>query len=334
MDKIKLEERHERRLELLDDAAHEYLKVLANDLNLPYDQEYVNELNDAAADMMYSKGIKVWYPSIKRNSDGSIRTAEFYERDKVADFNRFVTLILRDGDPDYPLGKLSVIQIRTSLSDDELIPAIKAACQDYLNTPEGRKDWEFNCNNFNYGDFDTDVPNDFCIPHGFMKLNGVSDILDLDFNEQLASLDEEDEEDEKIVNETDDIIIELPFATLYLKNEDIDDIMCTAMDGCSYWCAAAEPVGDYLGKYASEQISRGGTLIFYPVEDEKVELDLEKFKRGLCKYYSSIGAEELKKMINNGDIDPEHVEIDPGCVDADIADVILQYALFDELVYS
>ncbi len=44
-------------------------------------------------------------------------------------------------------------------------------------------------------------------------------------------------------------------------NECIDDIMATALEGgITYWCDDAEVVGDYLGEYASEQISRGGTL--------------------------------------------------------------------------
>ena len=46
-----------------------------------------------------------------------------------------------------------IISIRTALPSDEIIPAIKAASQDYLNTPEGKNTWEENCQNFNYGDF-------------------------------------------------------------------------------------------------------------------------------------------------------------------------------------
>ena len=61
-----------------------------------------------------------------------------------------------------------------------------------------------------------------------------------------------------------------PKETISLKyeiavtNEDIDDIMCIALEGgiTPMWCTAVKPVGGYLGQFASEQISRGGKLEF------------------------------------------------------------------------
>lgn len=48
-----------------------------------------------------------------------------------------------------------------------------------------------------------------------------------------------------------------------LTQQDIDDIMVAALEGgINYWCdEAAVEGGEYLGKYASDQISRGGTLL-------------------------------------------------------------------------
>lgn len=70
-----------------------------------------------------------------------------------------------------------------------------------------------------------------------------------------------------------------------LTQEDIDDIMCGALEGgITYWCDEAKVVGDYLGEYGSEQIARGGKLRlhlpepFDKDETEYYELDLEKFK--------------------------------------------------------
>lgn len=98
---------------------------------------------------------------------------------------RFVTVIVKEQDgmdiKSYP------IHIRTSLPNDKIIPAIKAAAQDYLNTPEGRKTWEENCSNFNYGDFDLNVSNEFCIPHGFSVIaTNMADVIEDDFNVTLA----------------------------------------------------------------------------------------------------------------------------------------------------
>lgn len=48
---------------------------------------------------------------------------------------------------------------------------------------------------------------------------------------------------------------------IVLTQEDIDDIMCGALEGgITYWCDEAKVVGDYLGEYGSEQIARGGKL--------------------------------------------------------------------------
>ena len=64
-----------------------------------------------------------------------------------------------------------------------------------------------------------------------------------------------------------------------VSDEDIDDIMSAALDGgITYWCGKAEVVGEYLGEYASEQISHGGMLKLYDIEDDSVsELTLDKF---------------------------------------------------------
>ena len=44
-----------------------------------------------------------------------------------------------------------------------------------------------------------------------------------------------------------------------VSNEDIDDIMVSALEGgINYWCRKAEVKGEYLREYASDQISSGG----------------------------------------------------------------------------
>lgn len=74
---------------------------------------------------------------------------------------------------------------------------------------------------------------------------------------------------------------------LVVTNEDIDDIMTGVMEGgINYWCDEVSVVGDYLGEYASEQISRGGQLILHDIEeDETYTLDREKFMKGLKMYF-------------------------------------------------
>ena len=71
-----------------------------------------------------------------------------------------------------------------------------------------------------------------------------------------------------------------------VTGENIDDILATALEGgINYWCDRAEVVGDYLGDFASEQISRGGQLKLFDFEAEEVYLlTKEKLIDGIKKY--------------------------------------------------
>jgi hypothetical protein len=113
-----------------------------------------------------------------------------------------------------------------------------------------------------------------------------------------------------------------------LTTEDIDDIMVSALEGgITYWCGRAEVVGKYLGEYASEQIARGGSLILHDAENgDADELTLQKFLKGVQmainqNYYSDYGW-------FTGD------SIDTCQVDAEVADCIIQLALFDDVIYG
>lgn len=112
-----------------------------------------------------------------------------------------------------------------------------------------------------------------------------------------------------------------------LTEEDIDDIMDAAFYGINYWCGEAEIVGERLGDYASEQISRGGTLKLYDAESDDVwELTLEKFLNGF-KLWVTNGDDEYGALQSDG-------TVDTGEIDSAMADMIIQYALFDEIVFG
>lgn len=116
---------------------------------------------------------------------------------------------------------------------------------------------------------------------------------------------------------------------LEITEEDIDDIMAAALEGgISFWCARVDVKGEYLGEYASEQISRGGTLRIYDgVGDVPYDLNRESFIRGLERYLESPNYETLY-------FDSGKYKVDTGSIDSCAADCIIQYALFDEIVYS
>ena len=113
-----------------------------------------------------------------------------------------------------------------------------------------------------------------------------------------------------------------------LTEEDVDDIITTALEGgINYWCNEAEVVGEYLGEYASEQISRGGKLRLYDAESDDVwELNIENFMKGF-KLWIENGNDESGARTSDGGVD---------CceIDAEMADMLIQYALFDEIVFG
>lgn len=112
-----------------------------------------------------------------------------------------------------------------------------------------------------------------------------------------------------------------------ITSDDIDDIMACALEGgINYWCCCAEVIDKYLGDYASDQISRGGTLILHDAESsDKWDLTLDKFLKGMkLAIEQGIG---LSVNLADG-------SIDIGEIDAEVADTIVQLGLFGEVMFG
>lgn len=118
-----------------------------------------------------------------------------------------------------------------------------------------------------------------------------------------------------------------------ISDEDIDGLMVTALEGgINYWCRSATIKRDEDGTmsgvtaegviYASDVISKGGTLILTDVEepDEKWELTLPLFLQGLTK------AMEWGEFGSVSDLMDGH--------DAETVDVLIQYAVFNDIVFG
>lgn len=115
---------------------------------------------------------------------------------------------------------------------------------------------------------------------------------------------------------------------IVVTDEAIDEIMCDSFEGgVTYmWCSAANVIGEYLGEYGSEQISRGGEVEMCDREsDDKWILNKEKFLNGVKlwieKGYNPRGS------VRDGKIDTYEL-------DAQDADNIVQLALFGEIVFG
>lgn len=119
------------------------------------------------------------------------------------------------------------------------------------------------------------------------------------------------------------------FKTVKVTAQDIDDIVATAFEGgINYWCGSAKVVGDYLGEYASDQISRGGEIILTDFEDEEEQytLTLPKLLKGIKMAAEQEYFTEYDWVNGN--------ELDTCQIDAEVADCIIQLALFGEIVYG
>jgi hypothetical protein len=123
-----------------------------------------------------------------------------------------------------------------------------------------------------------------------------------------------------------------------LDDEFFDNIICTMLEGGSnYWIGHIiikhpndkKPTGMSLSEWASSAINNGGTILFYP-DDENIRLTLSK--RGLIqglKDWMKSQPNEVSLINVNG-----KNTLDAGNIDAGIADKILQYALFSKLIYG
>lgn len=111
--------------------------------------------------------------------------------------------------------------------------------------------------------------------------------------------------------------------------EHISDLLVTAFEGgINYWCekvevlAVPDPIPDKV--ILSDVIALGGALEFYDLdaegEDDIYELTLEKMLKGIEMGLTWGKFGSVEDMMDN--------------YDAETADVIIQFALFGEIVYG
>lgn len=108
----------------------------------------------------------------------------------------------------------------------------------------------------------------------------------------------------------------------------IDDILCTAFEGgINYWVSSVSVKDeDYHGKeYASQVVSAGGVLLLIEDEnDTRHELDAAKLAEGI-----RLACLQIPKLI------PEFSDYENSTgIDAEMADCIVQMAVFGKLVYG
>ena len=93
-----------------------------------------------------------------------------------------ITAIERDG----LSTRVLTIMLDLLEEDIDIMSAIKEATREYiLYTDEGRRTYAYNCHQFNWADFDANVPNEICEKHGFRKVDSAINNVDVDWDAQL-----------------------------------------------------------------------------------------------------------------------------------------------------
>jgi pectate lyase len=122
-----------------------------------------------------------------------------------------------------------------------------------------------------------------------------------------------------------------------LDNEFFEDIICTMFEGGSnYWIDHIEfqsgkdkPKGTPVSTWIADVLNKGGTItIFIRESDEKIVLVKNMLIEGLDKWAMNY-QDHVSVITENG-----RCTIDAGNIDADDADIILQFALFDDVVFG
>ena len=65
------------RIDEVENATFDYIRVLAENENMEWNMEYIGELADLAAELLTKQGMKIRYPAIVTNEDG-IQVIEDY----------------------------------------------------------------------------------------------------------------------------------------------------------------------------------------------------------------------------------------------------------------
>lgn len=116
--------------------------------------------------------------------------------------------------------------------------------------------------------------------------------------------------------------IMIPFE---ITEEFVSDVLCTAFEGGSvYWISSMSNLSpEPKSQYFSESVAKGDTIEIIDNEDHKVyKLDFNTFAEGYKRY--------VDYCLKNG----REVYSDPCDIDAEVADIILQFALFNEIIFG
>lgn len=109
-----------------------------------------------------------------------------------------------------------------------------------------------------------------------------------------------------------------------VTRQDVDYLLVAALEGgITYWCDKVEIVGDWPedAHFASECLSRNRNLMIHDYEEDTWHtLTLESFLEGIKNAMNDFGVSSFEQFMDDHD--------------AGVADVIVQWAIFGEVLYG
>lgn len=118
--------------------------------------------------------------------------------------------------------------------------------------------------------------------------------------------------------------------TIVIFKEDIDNIMATALEGgITYWADKAEPRCGVEFYLASDVVSKGGSIFIHDNEENATyELTKAKLIQGIRMYAEQPKNSDIFEIIDH------ELYIAGDMIDEEVSDIIIQYALFGEVIYG
>lgn len=111
-------------------------------------------------------------------------------------------------------------------------------------------------------------------------------------------------------------------------DEFLEDIIVTAFEGGSnYWIERIKgfqnekPKGTPVSVWVFDHLRKGETITLCMENDERAFLTMDRLKYGVKRYFS-------------GKQDHIHLPLDAGDYDAGMADSVIQYAVFNDVIYG
>lgn len=115
---------------------------------------------------------------------------------------------------------------------------------------------------------------------------------------------------------------------LLVTGQDIEDIMCAALEGgITHWCNNVESIENKCDGDASKQIRYGAKLKLYDAESNDTWILSRDMLLSGIKLWAEFGGDPRNAIRGNGTLDTDKI-------DAEIADTIIQYSVFGEVIFA